>query len=114
MMQSRGRIILFTSYKFGEVAVLLGNFLTFPKDFTAFEKLIKDSVEYLCTDTQNDSCGFEALAYAIRSKWDTDLPLNRQIIVLWSPNKFSPNGTEVKGEYYPARMAKDFEELTQW
>ena len=114
MKRARGRIILFTSYKFREVAVMLGDFFAFPKSFNAFEKLIKDSVEYLRTDNRNDSCGFEALAFAIRSKWDTDLPLNRRIIVLWSPNKFSPVGSKEKGVCYPKGMAKDFEELTKW
>ena len=58
--------------------------------------------------------GLEALAYAIRSKWNTEGLKKRQLIVVWSDAPAHELGFGKSAENYPKKMAKDFNELTQW
>ena len=110
----RAKLIIFTSYKFKEIPVLISDFLTMPNGIKNLEKLLQTAVNYLRTDNKNESCGFEALAYALASKWNYDMKTHRHIIVLWSPNKFSADGSNIKDKNYPNGMPQNSEKLLEW
>ena len=58
--------------------------------------------------------GLEALAFAMRSKWNTEGTRRRQVIVVWSDAATHPLGFGAAADNYPSKMAKDFSELTAW
>ncbi len=59
--------------------------------------------------------GYEALAYAIRLKWNTaENVKKRHIIVLFTDEDAHPLGFGKTSQYYPKEMPNDYQELTEW
>jgi hypothetical protein len=87
-------------------------FFILPDEADDFSKIVRSIVAKGGGDPPED--GLEALAYAIRSKWDTEGMKKRQVIVVWSDASTHPLGFGSKAPNYPAKMAKDFSELTSW
>ncbi|MHB1151108.1 MAG: VWA domain-containing protein [Eubacteriales bacterium] len=58
--------------------------------------------------------GLEAVAYAIRSQWNTEGKKRRQIVVVWSDAPTHELGYGASSPFYPKRMAQSFDELTRW
>jgi len=109
----RIKIIAFRDYLAdGEGAMLNTDFFILPDEADDFRKIVKSIVAQGGGDEPED--GLEALAYAIRSKWDTEGMKKRQVIVVWSDASTHPLGFGSKALNYPAKMAKDITELTSW
>lgn len=111
--QLRVRIIAFRDYKAdGKNAMLVTDFFKLPEQTSDFEKCVNS----LNADGGGDipENGLEALAYAIKSKWDTEATKGRQIIVMWTDAPTHPLGHGNESEFYPSGMAKDLQELSEW
>ena len=129
----RVRVIAFRDYLAdGEHAMQATDFYSLPRDAAEFEHLVKSIQPRGGGDDPED--GLEALAYAINSKWTTRATSSdklRHIIVVWSDEGTHPlgfggnpeNGRYLKMSYdkvienakrYPTKMARSFDELTEW
>lgn len=109
----RIRLIVFRDYKVdGEDAMLATDFISLPNDADKFIKHVNGITAFGGEDDQRD--GLEALAYAIRSSWDTEGKRHRQVIVVWTNAGTHDLGFGASVANYPSKMAKDFSELTNW
>ncbi len=109
----RVRIIAFRDYlEDKEDAMLVTNFFTLPQDAEDFKRCMDSLVAKGGGDDPED--GFEALAYAIRSKWNTDGIKKRHVVVLWTDDAAHELGFGKDSEYYPNGMAGNMQELTAW
>ena len=109
----RVRIIAFRDYLAdGENAMLATDFYTLPQEAKKFEQLLNSIEASGGGDDPED--GLEALAYAIRSKWTTEGDKRRHVSVLWTDDVPHDLGFGRSAPNYPAKMAKDFGELTEW
>lgn len=109
----RVRVIAFRDYLAdGDNAMLATSFFSLPGEAPAFEELVKSIEPFGGGDDPED--GLEALAYAISSKWKTGGNKRRHIIIVWSDDATHALGFGAKAENYPQKMAKDFDELTEW
>jgi hypothetical protein len=109
----RVKVIVFRDYyEDGDAAMKVSGFFNLPdnkEDFSGF-------VGPIVADGGGDEPenGLEALGLAIKSEWTQESSKRRHIIVLWtdaSAHKLDKSG---KPGNYPAGMAKDFNELTDW
>jgi len=112
--QFRVRIVAFRDYVAdGNEAMLATDFFNLPEESEIFENVLRCLEAKGGGDDPED--GLEALAYAIRSKWEKNNGNARQIIAVFSDAPTHPLGLgSFSSRYYPKDMAKDFEELTQW
>lgn len=109
----RIKIITFRDYLAdGDNAMLKTDFFNLPEDTEIFNETISSITAFGGGDDPED--GLEALAYAIRSKWNTEGLKKRQLIVVWSDAPAHELGFGKSADNYPKKMAKDFNELTQW
>lgn len=127
----RVRIVAFRDYiADGENAMLTTDFYSLPAEAEEFESLLNSIEAEGGGDDPED--GLEALAYAMKSDWTTGGNKRRHIIVVWSDEGthelgFGSNPENRKAYYnigkaeaeknaahYPKKMAKDFDELTDW
>ena len=109
----RVRVIVFRDYVAdGENAMLTTDFFSLPDEAVEFEKLIKSIEHFGGGDEPED--GLEAIAYAIKSDWTKDGDKRRHIIVVWTDDGTHTLGFGAKVPNYPKRMARDFDELTDW
>lgn len=109
----RVRIIAFRDYlEDGEGAMSLTNFITLPQEADNLRRCANSLVAEGGGDDPED--GLEALAYAIRSKWNSDGAKKRHIIVLWSDDDAHDLGFGRSSAYYPKGMPSEFSELTAW
>ena len=109
----RVRIIAFRDYiADGANAMMVTDFFTLPQDA---DKL-KTSVESLVAKGGGDDPedGLEALAYAMKSAWNTQSTKKRHVIVLWTDEDAHKLGYGKDSDYYPNGMASDMCELTAW
>lgn len=109
----RGKVIVFRDYLAdGERAMMLTDFFDLPDQKAEFDQCI-DSIR---ADGGGDEPedGLEALAYAIRSKWDTEHLHHRKVIIVWSDAETHDLGFGKKACYYPKGMASDIAELYAW
>lgn len=111
--QLRVRVVAFRDYiADGPEAMLVTDFFRLPEESEAFERCVRSLEAKGGGDDPED--GLEALAYAIKSKWDTDAMKKRQVIVVWTDAATHALGFGASSSYYPNGMAKDLRELTQW
>ncbi len=111
--QLRVRVVAFRDYVAdGDEAMLVTDFFKLPEEAEAFERCVRSLEAKGGGDDPED--GLEALAYAIKSKWDTDAMKKRQVIVVWTDAATHPLGFGAKSSFYPNGMARDLAELTQW
>lgn len=109
----RVRIIAFRDYLAdAEDAMLVTNFFTLPDEADSLKKCVSSLVAKGGGDDPED--GLEALAYGIKSKWNTDGAKKRHVIVLWTDDDAHELGFGKKSSYYPNGMAADIKELTKW
>jgi len=111
--QIRVRVIAFRDYLVdGENAMMTSDFFTLPEQ----AEDLKECLTYIKADGGGDipEDGLEALAYAIRSPWVETGTKKRHIIALWTDAPAHPLGFGKASSEYPEKMAKDFEELSQW
>ena len=111
--QLRVRVVAFRDYiADGEDAMLVTDFFNLPEDAANFEACVRSLKADGGGDDPED--GLEALAYAIKSKWDTQGMKKRQVIVVWTDAATHSLGYGSSSPYYPGGMAKDIRELSQW
>ena len=109
----RVRIVAFRDYLAdGADAMLTTNFFTLPRDADDLRECVNGLIARGGGDDPED--GYEALAYAIRSKWNTKGTKRRHIIALWTDDDAHDLGFGKSSVYYPKGMAKDVRELTAW
>lgn len=109
----RVRVVAFRDYLAdGDDAMLLTDFFKLPEQSADFEALVKSIQPQGGGDPPEDS--LEAMAYAIKSKWTTGGSKRRHVIVLWTDDEAHPLGFSKKASNYPAKMPKDFNELSEW
>ena len=111
--QLRVRVVAFRDYLAdGKDAMLVTNFFRLPEEAADFEKCVRSLQADGDGDDPED--GLEALAYAIKSKWDTEGMKKRQVIVVWTDAATHKLGYGAKSEFYPKGMARDMNELSAW
>ena len=109
----RLRIIAFRDYGYdGDEAMLVTEFMDMPEQSAIFEKCVRGLSAKGGGDIPED--GLEALAYAIRSKWDKTGMKSRHIIIVWTDAPTHELGFGKTNPNYPRNMAADFDELTEW
>ena len=92
--------------------MLVTNFFKLPQEAVDFEKCVRSLKAEGGGDDPED--GLEALAYAIKSKWDTEGMKKRQVIVVWTDSATHPLGFGKTSEFYPNGMASNLKELSAW
>lgn len=92
--------------------MLVTDFFELPDEARKLEVSVKSLQAAGGGDEPED--GLEAIAYAIRSDWNTSGSKDRHIIVLWSDQAPHKLGHCKSSSCYPNGMAKDFDELTKW
>lgn len=109
----RIKVIAFRDYVAdGEDAMLMTDFFDLPSETEDFRDTVNSIEAFGGGDEPED--GLEALAFAIRSKWNTESVKRRQIIVVWSDASTHQLGFGSSQPTYPRNMARDFNELTRW
>ncbi len=112
----RVRIVAFRDYFYDrEKAMMVTNFFELPTQAEDFEASVRSITADGGGDDPED--GLEALAYAIKSKWNNETGTGnkkRHVIVVWSDDGTHDLGYGNSAENYPKKMAKDFSELTEW
>lgn len=109
----RIRIIAFRDYFYDkEQAMLVTDFFKFPEQAEDFRACLASIEADGGGDDEED--GLEALAYAMKSKWNTNTNKRRHVIVVWSDDGTHDLGFGKSADNYPTNMAADFDELTRW
>lgn len=127
----RVRVIAFRDYiADGKNAILATDFFALPEESEDFKTIVSSIKPAGGGDDPED--GLEALAYAIKSKWTNGGSKRRHIIIVWSDDGTHPLGfgsnpdnythynkrtreeAVINTACYPQKMAKDFDELTEW
>lgn len=109
----RVRIIAFRDYVADEEeAMLVTDFFKLPEDAEKFGTCVNSIMAKGGGDEPED--GLEALAYAIKSKWNTEGMKKRQVIVVWTDASTHELGYGARSKHYPNGMAKNMRELTAW
>lgn len=111
--QLRVRVIAFRDYLAdADQAMLVTNFFKLPEQAAEFERCVRSLEADGGGDDPED--GLEALAYAIKSPWETEGTKKRQVIVVWTDASTHPLGYGKTSKYYPNGMAQNMAELTAW
>lgn len=92
--------------------MLVTDFFTLPTEASKLQISVKSLLPVGGGDDPED--GLEALAYAIRSDWDTQGSKNRHVIILWTDAEPHHLGYGKSTSAYPRGMARDLGDLTQW
>ncbi len=109
----RTRVIVYRDYIADkEEAMMATEFFTLPEEIGAFNETVHSIRAFGGGDEPED--GLEALAFAIRSKWNKEGVKKRHIIVVWSDASTHTLGYSKDVPNYPAGMAADLSELTNW
>jgi hypothetical protein len=111
--QLRVRIVAFRDYRAdGEEAMLVTDFFMLPQQAQEFEACINSITAAGSGDVPED--GLEALAYAIKSKWNNETAKKRHVIVVWTDASTHDLGHGRSSKYYPNGMPRDMAELNEW
>ncbi|MBR0381356.1 MAG: VWA domain-containing protein [Eubacterium sp.] len=109
----RIRVIAFRDYYYDRAdAMLTTDFFRLPDQTKEFEACVKSITAKGGGDDPED--GLEALAFAMRSKWNRETMKKRHVIVVWSDDGTHQLGFGKEASNYPSKMASDFDELTKW
>ena len=92
--------------------MLATDFFSLPSESVEFKNVVNSVQPFGGGDEPED--GLEALAYALKSNWTTGGDKRRHIIIIWSDDGTHPLGFGAGAKNYPKKMAKNFEELTEW
>lgn len=97
----------------GHDPMLVTDFFLLPEEGKKLEVAVRSLQPVGGGDQPED--GLEALAYAIRSDWQTSSDMkHRQVIVLWTDAPPHKIGTGSTASLYPKGMAANIAELTKW
>jgi hypothetical protein len=111
--QLRVRVVVFRDYIADkENAMMVTDFFLLPQQAAEFEACIKSIHADGGGDIPED--GLEALAYAIKSKWNTASSKARQVIVVWTDAGTHELGFGRKSKFYPNGMPQNLSELNDW
>ena len=111
--QLRVRVVAFRDYKAdGDQAMMVTDFFKLPQEADEFEKCVRSLKATGGGDDPED--GLEALAFAMKSKWDEEGMKRRHVIVVWTDAPTHQLGYASDCENYPKNMAKDIKELSEW
>lgn len=111
--QLRVRVVVFRDYIADrENAMMVTDFFLLPQQTAEFEACIRSIHADGGGDIPED--GLEALAYAIKSKWNTASARGRQVIVVWTDAGTHELGYGRKSKYYPNGMPQNMAELNDW
>jgi len=111
--QLRVRVVAFRDYIADkDKAMMVTDFFKLPQEADEFEKCVRSLKAEGGGDDPED--GIEALAYAIKSKWDTEGMKKRQVIVVWTDAPTHHLGYGKDSGYYPNGMPNDIKELSSW
>lgn len=111
--QLRVRVVAFRDYDADrENAMMVTDFFKLPQEADEFERCVRSLKAEGGGDDPED--GLEALAYAIKSNWDTEGMKRRQVIVVWTDAPTHPLGYGKRSGFYPNGMANDIRELSDW
>lgn len=111
--QLRVRVVAFRDYLAdGDKAMLVTDFFNLPQQATEFEACINSITAQGGGDIPED--GLEALAYAIKSKWNNETAKKRHVIVVWTDAPTHALGVGKNSPYYPKGMPNDLSELSDW
>ena len=109
----RVRVIAFRDYiADGNDAMLTTDFFRLPDQADQFKAAVSSIEAKGGGDDPEDA--LEALAFAIKSKWTHNEGKKRHVIVLWTDAGAHPLGYGKSAPNYPAKMPKDFAELSEW
>jgi len=111
--QLRVRVVAFRDYlEDAENAMQVTEFFTLPEQSKEFEQCVRSLSAFGGGDEPED--GLEALAYSIKSNWETEGIKKRQVIVVWTDSSTHELGFGSSSPYYPKGMARDLPELSAW
>ena len=111
--QLRVRVVAFRDYiADGEYAMMVTDFFNLPQQAEEFEECINSIHAHGGGDIPED--GLEALAYALKSKWNPEGAKRRQVVVVWTDAGAHPLGFGGKSPFYPKGMPQDLGELSDW
>ena len=111
--QLRVRVVAYRDYLAdGNTAMRVTDFFNLPEQSAEFEQCVRSLEADGGGDEPED--GLEALAYAMKSRWDSSGMKNRHVIVVWTDASTHPLGYGSQAPNYPQNMAKNFAELTDW
>lgn len=111
--QLRVRIVAFRDYLAdGENAMLVTDFFMLPQQAAEFEACVNSITADGGGDIPED--GLEALAYAIKSKWNNNTAKKRHVIVVWTDASTHDLGYGKGSRYYPNGMPQSMSELNDW
>ncbi|MBQ3214616.1 MAG: VWA domain-containing protein [Oscillospiraceae bacterium] len=111
--QLRVRVVVFRDYIADkENAMMVTDFFLLPQQTAEFEACIRSIHADGGGDIPED--GLEALAYAIKSKWNTASARGRQVIVVWTDAGTHELGYGRRSKYYPNGMPQNMSELNDW
>lgn len=108
----RVRIISFKDYLEDAEPMLVTDFYNLPEEVGEMRQVMNSITAEGGGDEPEDA--LEALAYAIKSKWDTSCMKSRHIIALYTDSTAHPLGFGKASPKYPAGMAANIGELTEW
>jgi hypothetical protein len=109
----RVKVIAFRDYYYdGEYSLEESGFFILPTEKEQFKKFVDKIVAE--GGGEEPESGLEALALAIKSKWNTAGDKKRQIIVVWTDASVHPLEAfeNKKPDNYPPNMPANFDELT--
>jgi hypothetical protein len=113
IQQVRVRVIAFRDYLAdGEEAMMMSDFFNLPEQAGDFKECLSYIQANGGGDIPEDS--LEAIAYAIKSEWNTSGIKKRHVVVLWTDAPAHPIGYGKASPEYPENMAQSFDELTKW
>ena len=111
--QLRVRVVVFRDYIADkENAMMVTDFFLLPQQAAEFEACIKSIHADGGGDIPED--GLEALAYAIKSKWNNVSARGRQVIVVWTDAGTHELGYGRRSKFYPNGMPQNLSELNDW
>ena len=111
--QLRVRVVAYRDYLAdGNTAMRVTDFFNLPEQSAEFAQCVRSLEADGGGDEPED--GLEALAYAMKSRWDSSGMKNRHVIVVWTDASTHPLGYGSQAPNYPQNMAKNFAELTDW
>jgi hypothetical protein len=109
----RLKVIAFRDYYYDEdESMAESTFFTLPEEKEAFSKFVSDLKAE--GGGEEPESGLEALALAIRAKWNTTGDKKRQIIVVWTDASVHPleKDAHAKPANYPKNMPANFDDLS--
>ena len=107
----RVRFVFFRDYlSDGKNAMLASDFVDLKKEPCDLRKMLAEIDAFGGINVPR--AGFEALAIAMHSKWNTEAAFQRHFVVVISDSETRSLGESKAAEYYPKRMPDSFEKLS--